>query len=228
MNNKKNAWLGPKVFCIGFQKTGTTSFFYALQQLDMKVCDMLGGGFRMPRIAHPDLGVKALDWALANVPHYDAFEDNPWPLLYKEMDRCFPGSKFILTVRDPDKWIKSVKDHFILPSVTQLFVYGEAAPAGNEQLYIDTFNRHNDDVRDYFRDRPDDLLVLDISKGNQWEQVAPFLGVETPRTPWPRANEKGSLAYLFAKHAGGMYCAAQYYLGQHRIRRWHQNPAQPS
>jgi hypothetical protein len=222
-------WQGPKIFGIGFQKTGTTSLFYALKQIDLRVCDMLGGGFNMPRIGSPDLGIKALDWALEAVPRYDAFEDNPWPLLYREMDERFPGSKFILTVRDPQKWIASVKDHFILPSATQAWVYGAAVPAGHEQLYLDVYNRHNEAVKNYFQDRPNDLLVLDISKGNPWEAVAPFLGIETPETPWPRANSKGSLAYFFAKYVGGGYCAAQFHMGRDRIAAWpkRQNIPQP-
>ena len=49
--------------------------------------------------------------AYAMVEQFDAFEDNPWPLLYRELDERFPGSKFILTRRPTENWINSqVKD----------------------------------------------------------------------------------------------------------------------
>jgi len=38
-------------------------------------------------------------------------EDNPWPLIYKELDKRIPGCKFILTLRDEESWYSSVKRH---------------------------------------------------------------------------------------------------------------------
>ncbi len=36
------------------------------------------------------------------VAQYDAFQDNPWPIIYKGLDVKYPDSKFILMLRDPD------------------------------------------------------------------------------------------------------------------------------
>ena len=39
---------------------------------------------------------------------YTAFVDTPVPMLYKELDRKWPDSKFILTLRDKEDWLESM------------------------------------------------------------------------------------------------------------------------
>jgi 3'(2'), 5'-bisphosphate nucleotidase len=41
---------------------------------------------------------------------------------------------------------------------------------------------------DYFKDRPQDLLVIDVTAGEGWEKLCPFLGKPTPDIPFPKAN----------------------------------------
>lgn len=43
--------------------------------------------------------------------HY-ALCDPPIPILYEKLDQAYPGSKFILTVRNEDKWLTSVRNHW--------------------------------------------------------------------------------------------------------------------
>ena len=64
----------------------------ALKKLGYKVTGSFG-------TKDPDIDSKVHDMAYAMVDRFDAFEDNPWPVLYKELDARFPGSKFILTRR---------------------------------------------------------------------------------------------------------------------------------
>ena len=45
---------------------------------------------------------------------------------------------------------------------------------------------HERRVRAHFAGRPDDLLVMDITAGDGWEQVCPFLGLPVPDAPFPR------------------------------------------
>ena len=50
--------------------------------------------------------------ALERARDYDAFEDLPWCLLYRELDEAFPGSKFVLTVRSSSEvWLRSYRRH---------------------------------------------------------------------------------------------------------------------
>ena len=98
---------------------------------------------------------------------HDAFEDNPWPILYKQMDKAFPGSKFIATWRDPEAWFSSVERHFGSDSTRMReWIYGSGygAPAGNRKVYIERYLRHYREVEAYFRDRPGDYLRLDLGR----------------------------------------------------------------
>jgi hypothetical protein len=172
-----------KVFCIGFHKTGTTSIAVALKKLGYRVTGP--NGVNDPNIEH-----NALAMATRLATKYDAFQDNPWPLLYREMDKEFPGSKFILTTRDPDSWIVSQVRHFGRNETPmRKWIYGVGCPQGNEDIYIRRFTRHNEDVCSYFSDRPKDLLLLNLINGDGWDKLCPFLGVEIRDDPFPHVKK---------------------------------------
>ena len=179
----------PKVFCIGFHKTGTTSLELALKKLGNRVTGSFG-------TKDPDIANKVHEMAYAMVDNFDAFQDNPWPILYKELDKEFPGSKFILTRRPADTWIRSmVKDFALTETPMRRWIYGENAgcPEGNEDIYVARYERHYKEVFEYFSGRPNDLLTFDLPKGDGWDKLCPFLGYDIPDQPFPHAN-KASLS----------------------------------
>lgn len=172
-----------KVFCVGFHKTGTTSLAVALKTLGYRVAGPKG-------VRDPNIAVNALATAYALVDQYDAFQDNPWPLIYKQLDARYPGSKFILTLRDSESWIKSQLQHFgRWETPMRKWIYGAGCPEGNEDVYVRRFEEHNREVMAYFKDRPEDLLILDLTKGDGWEKICSFLGRDVPDTPFPHANK---------------------------------------
>jgi hypothetical protein len=178
-----------KVFCIGFHKTGTTSLETALTKLGYKVTGCFG-------TKDPDIANKVHEMAYAKVDKFDAFQDNPWPILYRELDERFPGSKFILTRRPTESWINSqVKDFATAETPMRRWIYGDNAgcPAGNEEIYKARYERHNREVQEYFADRPDDLLVIDLPNDDGWSRLCPFLGHPVPDEPFPHSN-KASLS----------------------------------
>jgi hypothetical protein len=131
-----------KVFGIGFHKTGTSSLAGALYTLGYNVTGYFG-------IHDPDIEKNVFEQAYIRANRYDAVQDTPWPVLYKELDRWFPGSKFILTVRTSDTWIMSVKKHFKgyhIPA--HEWIYGVGTVVGNESTYIRRFEQHNREVMD--------------------------------------------------------------------------------
>jgi hypothetical protein len=172
----------PKVFGIGFHKTGTTSLAHALR--------LLGYNVTGPNaVRDADISTRALPIALELGQAYDGFQDNPWPLLYREMDAAFPGSKFVLTTRAPEDWIRSCVSHFGRGSTPmRQWIYGAGSPLGNEERYVARFRQHERDVRAYFADRPDSLLILGITSGEGWEKLCPFLGCAVPDQPFPHRN----------------------------------------
>jgi len=176
-----------KVFCIGFHKTGTTSLRLALEMLDYKVTGPNG-------TKDPDIADKVYAMADELVARNDAFQDNPWPVLYRYLDEKYPGSKFIMTIRSPESWIASqVKDFGLTETPMRRWIYGVGCPEGNEDVYVARYERHNREVLEYFADRPDDLLILELPKGHGWPELCGFLGVDIPEKPFPHAN-KASLS----------------------------------
>ena len=172
----------PKVFCIGFHKTGTSSLGAALTLLGYRV----GGPFG---VRDPMIAERSLDEAVARLERFDAVQDNPWPLLFREFDERHPDAKFVLTVRPEDEWLESVVAHFGGASTPmRQWIYGAGDPVGHEAVYRDRYRRHNDDVQAHFACRGDDLLVMRLDEGDGWVQLCPFLGVDVPAAPFPHAN----------------------------------------
>jgi len=147
-----------KVFGIGFHKTATTSLGAALENLGYRCCGSVG-------THNPKIQDDVYNIAFSLSEKYDAFQDNPWPLLYAALDSRFPGSKFILTIRSTESWINSVVRHFgDRSSSMREWIYGVGAPLGNEEVYMRRYETHNTEVMHYFQDQPTDLLVMDILK----------------------------------------------------------------
>tara|TARA_R110001592_G_scaffold99803_1_gene284013 strand:- start:33 stop:665 length:633 start_codon:yes stop_codon:yes gene_type:complete len=172
-----------KVFGLGFHKTGTSSLASALYKLGYQVCGQ-------QNVLAEEFITGNIDGFISLAKKYDAFEDDPWYLLYKEMDIEFPGSKFILTDRDVDDWYKSCLNHFYEDTtVIRDFLYGNGAPKGNEEKFKEVYLKHQQNVKEYFANRPDDFLIINLTKGEGWEKICPFLGVEIPEDQIPHANK---------------------------------------
>lgn len=178
-----------KVFCVGFHKTGTTSLDIALQKLGYKVC-----GSRTDLVGNLKKCEYDKVWEIAD--KYDVLEDNPWPIIYKELDERYPNSKFILTTRDEKSWLKSIVNHFgTRHSEMREWIYGVGFPKGNEEVYIKRYRKHNLEVTDYFKGQRDKLLILELGKGDEWERLCHFLNHPVPDVPFPVKN-RGNYSLL--------------------------------
>jgi hypothetical protein len=122
--------------------------------------------------------------------------DLPIPLLYRELDKAYPGSKFILTVRDEDAWVASVRRHFseknpfraqwdVDPFTHRVHTELYGRKKFDEQTMRERYRRHNAEVREYFSDRPGDLLVMDMSAGAGWHTLCGFLRQRIPDVLYP-------------------------------------------
>ncbi|HAP00520.1 MAG TPA: sulfotransferase family protein, partial [Bacteroidetes bacterium] len=175
----------PKIICVGYMKTGTTSMRIALREL----------GYRTTGNNHQLLfPILKKKWNVvyAFLDNYDAIADNPWPKIYKELDQEFPGSKFILTERDAEGWYKSLDKHIgnlRNPMHEWLYGRGKGIPKHNKDSIIKTYNEHLKDVYDYFSNRPSDFLVMNFKNGDGWEKLCFFLGKPIPDVPFPYANK---------------------------------------
>lgn len=162
---KKTKRIDHKIFCIGLSGTGTRSLNAAFRLL----------GFHS----------KHYPKQLSDFEKYDVLLDIPVACRYRELDALFPGSRFILTVREMESWLDNRSRKPLDPQEKSLWVretrlrtYGR--PDYERESYIKLYNDYHDGVREYFRDRPQDLLTMNIIEGDGWDALCPFLGIEPP------------------------------------------------
>jgi hypothetical protein len=179
-----------KVLGIGLGRTGTTSLARALQVL----------GYRTKHCPDFYLGDDGqLIISPEQVRGYEALTDEPTILVYEDVDRDYPGSKFILTTRELESWLTSIQNNGDalrehreqFPAIPVLFESLYGTPTFDREKFVASHHRHVAAVRDYFGERPDDLLEMDISAGDGWEKLCPFLDKQVPDRPFPKRNVFG-------------------------------------
>ena len=172
-----------KIFCIGLSRTGTLSLHEALKRL----------GFTSAH--YPRLNDI---WDVTE--KHDAVSDTPVCLHYIELDKAYPNSKFILTTRKLYDWLKSARWFFGKAklkgkdlSFQQIFIrevlYG--AKWFNEAKYKEGFLTYQDKVFQYFKERPDDLLVMNILEGDGYEKLCPFLNLPRLKENFKHKHNRG-------------------------------------
>lgn len=77
------------------------------------------------------------------------------------------------------------------------FLYGMDFPNPDPDRLIERHERHNAEVRDYFKDRPGDLLEVDWTRGAGWQQLAPFLGSPVLTIPFFHAKKGRYRGWLY-------------------------------
>lgn len=179
----------PKVFGIGWAKTGTTTLGECLRLLGY---DHQGQDLDLAE----DLARGDLSRILARAAHKESFEDWPWIVLYRQLDTAFPGSRFVLTTRDPERVVASYRNMLRAPWANgarldriRRILYELPFPDVTDAQIRARYERHDAQVREHFRDRPDDLLVVDWERGDGWEALCVFLGHPVPAAPFPHANQ---------------------------------------
>ncbi len=160
----------PIVFCLGFSKTGTTSLHKALYILGYR-------SIHWPR-AHLEPRKGWIEYIKSS--HYDAFSDAPiyFSDFYKKLDKEFPGSKFILTTRNPLDLVRSWENYFMNAPWS---IDNEE----DKQQLIKEYNIHQKDVIEYFKERPSQFLILDVIGGEGWEKLCKFLQKPIPNISFP-------------------------------------------
>lgn len=170
-----------KVFEIGMPKTGTTSLGMAFRQLGLNT---LGWS---PDVHFDYTKQGNAEPALLLAQNYDAFEDGPWHNLPVELlDDHFPGSKFILLEREDHKWFESMCVHFKGDEFDWFNCH-------EKELWIARKQKKYQRIRNYFFDRPDDLLIMNIvDDSGGWEELCQFLDLPVPSASFPWVNRRAS------------------------------------
>jgi len=177
-----------KIVGVGLNRTGTSTLGACLQHWGLRHMTVSRAAFDLWRAG--DLGTL-----LDVVAQYDSFEDWPWPLVYKAIDQAYPGSRFILTTRrDADSWFESLCAHAARtgPTDYRRYIYGHEMPHLHKAEHVRYYERHNEEVREHFRARPDDLLEVCWETGSGWHALGAFLGRPVPDLPFPHVNPQPS------------------------------------
>jgi hypothetical protein len=185
-----------KIFCIGFYKTGTTTLYDALRALGYHTVngDTPGSYPGADDGATLIKQIDAGDYRLPTFDMFDAFSDNPYFRIWRQVYDLFPDAKYILTVRDEDRWIESCVRFYrhrrIRPM--RVWMFGpHANPASSpesRQAWLDAYRAHNAAVREFFASRPHQYFEFDPTREGGWDRLCAFLGAPLPSRPWPHAN----------------------------------------
>jgi hypothetical protein len=130
-------------------------------------------------------------------------EDVPIADSFELLDRKYPGSIFIYTVRERDDWIKSCKKYWARfigsgretrPEAIELLKRIYKTVDFDSNLFRKAYDRHEKRVLSYFLHRPQDLLIIDISSGESgWKPLCSFLEKDVPDAPFPHVNKTKNL-----------------------------------
>lgn len=187
--------LPTRIFGIGMHKTGTTSLHAAFEILGYDSAHWISA----PWAKNIWREVRAFGRSPLLEHHY-ALCDLPIPALYDKLDKAYPGSKFILTTRPDGKWLNSVQKHFdehfnpvregwgrdVFSHRIHNEIYGRTD--FDAETFLAAYKKHNAAVLEYFKDRPNDLLVMNMDKNAGWESLCTFLGKPVPSEPYPVRN----------------------------------------
>lgn len=175
-----------KIFCIGLFKTGTVSLHTALLRLGYSSIHWGGPEAYLSVQRAVDEGVPVLTY----LDDVDAYSDiETLSRNFHLADAQYPGSRFIVTVRALDPWLDSVRRH--VEKNQQRKARGEYT---GEFLDVDLdawtelWTEHHQRVADHFAERDGDLLVMNITEGDGWDALAPFLRHPIPLEPFPFEN----------------------------------------
>lgn len=175
-----------KVFGVGLSKTGTSSLYAALEILE----------YRAVHNPTDDRSIMALltgDLRCPAIEGHDAICDIVFSRHFKELDRLYPNSLFILTGRERKSWHASCAKHWSERTISRHKLWNEDLVDFNvygtalyqERLFEDIYNSHYAAVKSYFQDRDHQLLYIDICNGDGWEPLCKFLGKEIPSISFP-------------------------------------------
>lgn len=157
-----------KIFVIGFNKTGTSTlcnYFYRnnIQSIhwdDGKIAEKMKDNYKK--------GLKILS-GYEDFIFFSDMEDYinlnyAHKTYFKELDKDYPDSKFILNIRNVDNWIRSRNNHWNGEYTNYICNKLNLTKEELNKKWKKEFYEHKKNVIDYFADKPGKLLIFDIEK----------------------------------------------------------------
>jgi hypothetical protein len=193
-----------QVIGAGVGRTGTYSLKLAINRLGLGPCHHMEAVLQ-------DMAVQVPLWS-------DAVEGRPdwqkiyrgfasavdWPTacFFRELVATYPEAKFVLTLRDPDRWadsfaatiykllagrdLDSPDKRAWLEMADRVITRTGFPPGLGQNALRNAFVAHNEAVKATIP--ADRLLVYEVQHG--WGPLCEFLGTPVPDEPFPRTNDR--------------------------------------
>jgi len=168
-----------KIFGIGLSRTGTTSLSNALKQVGID-------------IIHYPTKSKLYD------KNSRGACDIPVAAQYKDLDKKFANSKFVYTVRNKEDWLNSIEKYLERKKnatlgewqrENRIKIYGQVE--FDRKIFSEKYDEHDESIRQYFKERKNDLLILNICDGDEWMKLATFLDIDNDSiSKFPHSNKR--------------------------------------
>ncbi len=203
--------MNQKIFCVGLNKTGTTSLTSFFRELGYKVAPQREG----EKLVY-DWGERNFSEILKLAKKdYQFFQDAPFslPLTYRVLFEEFPDAKYILTERDNvDVWYESLRRFHTKkfgnesnPTKKDLlnahyYKKGYAYKAHklmfktpdedlyNERILKSYYINHNEEVKSFFESRGGKFICINLSEAGVDKKLLKFLGIENSNVQIPWLN----------------------------------------
>ena len=187
-----------KIFIIGLPRTATTSVCAAMLDL----------GFTTAHTAYTNLCMEQAQ----------VIADTPIFCDYQQLDQRYPNAKFIYLSRELTSWLPSIRqllermyhnlqrsDGGFNPTLKRCYndIFSPLTldNIAQDQFLTSCYQRHQQGVSAYFSNRPNDLLTIDVSASDSYQQLIDFLGVKSAKTTFEQLNIGGKVtAWKQVKH----------------------------
>lgn len=210
---------GLKVIGVGFPRTGTSSLKCALDQLGFH-CYHMFEIHKHP--SHVSLWLRVFDEKENREQlfeeiflDYQATVDCPSIIFYRDLLKCYPDVKFILSLRNSHSWYESFRDtigkaiqsipcaigeyisnpsfYKMIKKIDKSLFNGNSS---DPQHVIEVFEQHNARIIEHIP--AEQLLVYRVEQG--WKPLCQFLNVPVPENePFPRINDRKKMLEIIEK-----------------------------
>ncbi len=174
-----------KVFCVGLNKTGTTTIGAVFKSLKIRTV-----GFE-PALTRQVLRGR-FELLENKLEHHDGFQDLPFPFIYNQMHERYGDSAcFVLSVRkSPEVWLRSMKRHSLRNGGMKLRtrIYGSPYPHIDPETYLRIYNRHNTRFLSFAEHANLRYTKIVMGEDDLYEKICPLLGEPVPEVKAGKVN----------------------------------------